>query len=1438
MRSTADLVIICALASELRKVMDIGDWRELPKDGDVELTTYWSTTWESSGGEPLRVIAAQSPQMGMPAAAVLTAKMISQFEPMLVAIVGIAAGVRDEGRGFGDILVPSRTLDYGAGKVREDSDNKLVFLPEPEPIDIDPLLDSRLRFWAEHRRSELDEIRRGWVARAPGTVLKMHLGTLGSGAQVIASEQPVNEVRSHWRKLIGIEMEAHGVNVACRGVVHPPPLFLCMKSVCDFADKLKSDDWQDYAAYTSARLFHRFVIAEWANLNIGAIRRGRAPRAVGVAEGPSNVERAALPEAPLRVERLPLRATTNPWSAAAVGSVLWRVGASVEVWRAAVEAVVDACYAAASSSGEDVWRDDELPVRVLGVMESLVRVSSPSVELELPEVALMIVAPFLREAAVAGGVTWMSEARPLELTIEGAATGPRISLEREHQARAPFVRKATRLREQHREPEYRAVLTWLMHGCLGREPALWELPPLGQFPRAVHDAIEAVRRRGGATREAFLWSRARELARCTFADPERIDRDDRPDSLRDEERIDGAAVRPKLLGYLICLASWMAMDVRRLPELLIEHIGLSDTIAPRDVIETLRQAHWAPSPVGLSLQVTCEHPAIDHALRVGVERAGVVLDRIHARSAANYARLERLVGLPKRLTPDDIRPASTADGRPAYSMPHLRFELAHEEVKELLMGEQLYGDPRLAIRELYQNALDACRYREARETFIRQTKRGIPSRGWAGEIRFRQDIEDGRPFIECEDNGVGMGLAELEGCFARAGKRFHDMPEFLEEQTEWLSVEPPIQLYPNGQFGIGVFSYFMLADEIEVETCRFHRDGTLGSHLRVRIAGSGSLFRVQQLGEGHKAGSRIRLYLNKTETITDFGRVIPISCTEILKEVLWISEYITSCVESGTSKLSWQPHELAAHLTNGIDDACRIHEDVWCVPPKLAAVLADGIKTETSTSDHLIVNLRRSQRPVLTVDRKSVRDFDISWVVHQIFSNLSQIAAWAGLTLDFLWWLDDGYPWIAEKLVAHLLQQGVRVRSYQWSGTVDMSNVGCLWTDSKILDYCRRFDWSTELYDSGKMPSLPEEFLRQRLKMFGQLGVRVPQEFHDALSDADPEITIVVPQAGDAALLEEFDQGGSLIPLVFMARNAKCTICEVYHRLQPYVPVGLHLPELTSTELSSLEFVPTTQDVALLSRQGDGRYPRISSSVSAVVVCCIAINSGHSVEQILNDLSRFSTLGVRPPELSIEELKTLEQIAREYLPIFSRNLDGRSPFLFDVSAFHLFAAAATVGQTIPHVYDVMKRFEGHGIALPKNTREKMIDYRPSKVEAEQISNVFPKGALLSASAAILASGGDMKVLKLVHLVRRVTGTWTFPGDAGDLDAISIDFVDRRLLTRDLDGDHPPITDTVPMEHVRRASEALRIDVEEVLQRLRKFERLGIRVAADEDARGM
>jgi nucleoside phosphorylase len=138
------------------------------------------------------------------------------------------------------------------------------FSPNPNPLPISPKILGRLKEW-QRERTYLDEIAKQWKTTKPKTTLELHTGPMFSASTVVQSNRPIERTLSQWRKLSAVEMEAYAVHRAATDTVHPAPVFICAKSICDFA-KGKSDDWQPYAAFTSARFIHRFICTEWSNI--------------------------------------------------------------------------------------------------------------------------------------------------------------------------------------------------------------------------------------------------------------------------------------------------------------------------------------------------------------------------------------------------------------------------------------------------------------------------------------------------------------------------------------------------------------------------------------------------------------------------------------------------------------------------------------------------------------------------------------------------------------------------------------------------------------------------------------------------------------------------------------------------------------------------------------------------------------------------------------------------------------------------------------------------------------------------------------------------------------------------------------------------------------------------------------------------------------------
>ena len=492
------------------------------------------------------------------------------------------------------------------------------------------------------------------------------------------------------------------------------------------------------------------------------------------------------------------------WIEAVERCRLWSEGGGVI--QTCVVDLVTVCYerwqTAVSVLPEDAWRDELYPVRVLERVAFLVNLCE-SLSLTQAEAAILVLAPFLYEAVLATAVIEVAQAEPYTLTETGQTTGIRAVLERRFRAMPALIRKAARLQEKGQLAEHNAMAAWLMYRCIFRLPELWSVEPVGLLPVAWVERWQVViGSHAQAVQETLQLARLLEMARAIQSDPERLERMDRPGALKAVTYVSpGAAqemaVQEKALAYLLLLAGRLAIDARTLPEIVVDHIGLTDSVQPVAVLETLRQAKWLPVAQGRSLQAICAHPALDVALREYVAGAQLVVEEIQTYIHQQKDGLGVLAGLPLRLTARGVTAEMLASGQLAYEGAPIRFQLTSSEVRELLISESLYADPTLAIRELYQNALDACRYREARLTYLQRVGQ-YEGPAWRGRIVFRQGVDEaGRPFIECEDNGIGMGRRELSEAFAQAGRRFADMPEFIEEQSQWLQCEPPIRLYPS-----------------------------------------------------------------------------------------------------------------------------------------------------------------------------------------------------------------------------------------------------------------------------------------------------------------------------------------------------------------------------------------------------------------------------------------------------------------------------------------------------------------------------------------------------------------------------------------------------------------------------------------------------------------
>lgn len=251
-----DLAVICALPEELEHVnKSLIDVKQIRAPFDDFI--YFEGCYEKQGNL-VRVIATCSTQMGMVAASTLTTKLIYNFCPRYVVMTGIAAGVKGK-TNMGDAIVAEYTWDYGAGKEVIDESGQKKHKNTIQQIHISPEMSNMVR-QLQLDTAFLDSVKSEARVKKPKNKFNIIMGAVATGAAVIADPDKVKEiVDNQVRDLIAVEMEVYGVYYAANWAISPRPQFIAIKSVCDYADAEKNDDFHDYAAYTSVRVFEKMA---------------------------------------------------------------------------------------------------------------------------------------------------------------------------------------------------------------------------------------------------------------------------------------------------------------------------------------------------------------------------------------------------------------------------------------------------------------------------------------------------------------------------------------------------------------------------------------------------------------------------------------------------------------------------------------------------------------------------------------------------------------------------------------------------------------------------------------------------------------------------------------------------------------------------------------------------------------------------------------------------------------------------------------------------------------------------------------------------------------------------------------------------------------------------------------------------------------------------
>jgi nucleoside phosphorylase len=268
----ADIVVLTVIAPELSAALRALGATKRFKDDDG--TVYYTGSVHSHLTKQRYAVAvACIGQAGNSEAAAAAIVAIRRFSPKTVFLMGIAGGLRAKTR-IGEVIFADRIVAYeGASLTGRGRRSTIERRPETErpPHGILQDVTAWLAEPASHRSKRMAARFTRVGGRFPRAkngnkaeyvTFVMHavdarLATLASGEKLFRNGAELKTLRCQVHgKIEGAEMEATGISAACRRASVP---WLVVRGISDFGDKLKDDQFHEFASTTAACALADFI---------------------------------------------------------------------------------------------------------------------------------------------------------------------------------------------------------------------------------------------------------------------------------------------------------------------------------------------------------------------------------------------------------------------------------------------------------------------------------------------------------------------------------------------------------------------------------------------------------------------------------------------------------------------------------------------------------------------------------------------------------------------------------------------------------------------------------------------------------------------------------------------------------------------------------------------------------------------------------------------------------------------------------------------------------------------------------------------------------------------------------------------------------------------------------------------------------------------------
>ena len=234
------------------------------------------------------------------------------------------------------------------------------------------------------------------------------------------------------------------------------------------------------------------------------------------------------------------------------------------------------------------------------------------------------------------------------------------------------------------------------------------------------------------------------------------------------------------------------------------------------------------------------------------------------------------------------------------------------ESKKLLdmMINSIYTHKEIFLRELISNASDAIDklyFKSLTDDSVKLARE---------DFKIHIDLDKENRTIKISDNGIGMTAEELEnnlGTIAKSGSFNFKKENAYNEKTDDISV--------IGQFGVGFYSSFMVADKVEVISKAF---GENVAHKWVSTGADG--YTIEEC-EKENAGSEITLYVKEDTENEDYSKYLEqYTIDELVKKY---SDYIRYPIVMEMSHQVPDPDKEGEYITEVSEETLNSMVPLW-----------------------------------------------------------------------------------------------------------------------------------------------------------------------------------------------------------------------------------------------------------------------------------------------------------------------------------------------------------------------------------------------------------------------------------------------------------------------------------------------------------------------------